>query len=196
MSRVKMGAKYPRFSPIKEEPANALPIYATGGVVIGELIFANVTVNLATAELHSDDALNIKVSEFASASIAMNTDGIEDEVASALFGAEVKEQMVVYNVGDVAPNGGLAYYSMMKDKLGKVYFKGYFFPKVQAAMGNDNVATKSGSISFQTANTTFTVMKCENGDWMQTEIHPNEAAAKAWVDKMVAPPDAQAAVSL
>lgn len=185
MSKVKMGAKYPRFAPIKAEPAGALPTYETEKVTIGELISSNLTVNLANGELFSDDTLNIKVSEFASGSIAMNTDGIEDEVASALFGATAQDGLVVYNVGDVAPNGGLAYYAMMKDRGGKVYYKGYFFPKVQAAMGNDNVATKSGSISFQTANTTFTVMKCENGDWMQTEIHATEGEARAWVDAML-----------
>lgn len=187
MSKVKMGAKYPRFAPIKSEPENALPTYDTKKVTIGELIAANLTINLASGDLYSDDALNVKVSEFSSATIAMETDGMEDDVAEALYGATIESDgsLVTYNVGDVAPNGGLAYYAMMKDKSGKVYYKGYYFPKVQAAMGNDNASTKGSSISFQTANTTFTVMKAENGDWMQTEIHETEAAAKAWVDSML-----------
>lgn len=184
MSKVKMGAKYPRFAVIASEAADALPTYESEKVTIGELIAANLTVNLANGELYSDDALNIKVSEFSSATVAMETDGMEDAVASALYGASVEASggLVTYNVGDVTPNGGLAYYVMMKDKTGKTYYKGYYFPKVQAAMGNDNAATKGSSVSFQTANTTFTVMKAENGDWMQTEIHDTEAAAKAWVD--------------
>lgn len=184
MSKVKMGAKYPRFAPIKSEAADALPTYDTGKVTIGELIAANMTVNLANGELYSDDALNIKVSEFSSATVAMEIDGLEDDVAKALYGATVESEgsLVTYNVGDVAPNGGLAYYVQMRDKTGKVYYKGYYFPKVQAAMGTDNAATKGSSVSFQTANTTFTVMKAENGDWMQTEIHATEAEAKAWVD--------------
>lgn len=184
MSKVKMGAKYPRFAVIKSEAADALPTYDAAKVTIGELIASNLTVNLASGELFSDDALNIKVSEFSSATIAMETDGMEDEVAKALYGATIQADggLVTYNVGDVAPNGGLAYYVMLRDKGGKVYYKGYYFPKVQAAMGTDNAATKGSSISFQTANTTFTVMKCENGDWMHTETHDTEAAAKAWVD--------------
>lgn len=185
MSKVKMGAKYPLFAAIKTEPANALPTYDTARTVIGELISSNLTINLTSGELYSNDALNIKVSDFISGSIAMNTDGIDDEVASAIFGATAKEGLVVYNVGDVAPNGGLTYYAQMKHKSGKVYYRGYYFPKVQAAMGNDNVATKSGSVSFQTANTNFTVMKCENGDWMQTETHETEAEAKAWCEAML-----------
>lgn len=187
MSKVKMGAKYPRFAPITDEPEGKLPTYGPTKVTIGELIASNLTINLASGELFSDDALNIKVAEFSSATIAMETDGIEDEVASALFGATAEEGLVIYNVGDVAPNGGLAYYVRMGDKAGKVYYKGYYFPKVQAAMGNDNAATKSGSISFQTANTTLTVMKCDNGDWMQTETHVTEAEARAWVESMLTP---------
>lgn len=184
MSKVKMGAKYPRFAAIASETSNALPTYESEKVTIGELIAANMTVNLANGELYSDDALNVKVSEFSSATVAMETDGMEDAVAVALYGASVEASggLVTYNVGDVAPNGGLAYYVMMKDKTGGTYYKGYYFPKVQAAMGNDNAATKGSSISFQTANTTFTVMKAENGDWMQTEIHASEAEAQAWVD--------------
>ena len=187
MSKVKMGAKYPRFAPIKSEAANALPTYDTAKVTIGELIAANMTVNQASGELYSDDALNIKVSEFSSATVAMEIDGLEDDVAKALYGATVESDgaLVTYNVGDVAPNGGLAYYVQMRDKAGKAYFKGYYFPKVQAAMGTDNAATKGSSVSFQTANTTFTVMKAENGDWMQTELHDTEAAAKAWVDSVL-----------
>ena len=190
MSKVKMGAKYPRFAPIKSEAANALPTYDTAKVTIGELIAANMTVNLTSGELYSDDALNIKASEFSSATVAMETDGMEDEVAKALYGATIETDgsLVTYNVGDAAPNGGLAYYVMMKDKAGKTYYKGYFFPKVQAAMGNDNAATKGSSISFQTANTTFTVMKAEYGDWMHTEIHAAETEAKAWVDACLTSP--------
>lgn len=187
MSKVKMGAKYPRFAAIKSEAADALPTYDTAKVTVGELIASNLTVNLASGELFSDDALNIKVSEFSSATIAMETDGMEDEVAKALYGATVETDgsLVTYNVGDVAPNGGLAYYVMMKDKSGKAYYKGYYFPKVQAAMGTDNAATKGSSVTFQTANTTFTVMKAENGDWMHTETHDTEAAARTWVDAVL-----------
>lgn len=185
MSKVKMGAKYPNFAPIESEPTDALPKYKTSGkVTLGELIAANMTVNLADGELYSDDALNIKVTEFSSATVAMETDGMDDSVAQTLYGATVEASggLVTYNVGDVAPNGGLVYYVMMKDKTNATYYKGYFFPKVQAAMGNDNAATKGSSISFQTANTTFTVMKAENGDWMQQETLATEAEAIAWCD--------------
>lgn len=184
MSKVKIGAKYPCFAPIATEPTGQLPTYSTPITVIGELVSSNLTITLATGDLYSDDALNISVSDFVSAQVAMVTDGLDDEAAGAIYGATIEEEgsLVTYNVGDEAPYGGLAYYCQMKSKAGGTYYKGYFFPKVQAAMGNDNSSTKSGSVTFSTNNTNFTVMKADNGDWMQTEVLNSETEAKAWVN--------------
>lgn len=181
MSKVKVGAKYPCFAPIATEPEDALPTYSTPITVIGELISANLTITLASGELHSDDALNLKVSDFVSGQVAMTTDGLDNEPAEAIYGATAEEGLVKYNVGDEAPYGGLAYYCQMRSKAGGIYYKGYYFPKVQAAMGNDNSSTKGSSVTFSTNNTNFTVMKAENGDWMHTEVLDSESAAKAWV---------------
>ena len=173
MSKVKIGAKYPCFAPIATEPESELPTYSTPITVIGEQI--------------SDDALNISVSDFVSGQVAMTTDGLDDEAAKAIYGATIEEEgsLVKYNVGDEAPYGGLAYYCQMKSKAGGTYYKGYFFPKVQAAMGNDNSSTKGSSVTFSTNNTNFTVMKANNGDWMHTEVLDSEAAAKAWVTSVL-----------
>ena len=64
---------------------------------------------------------------------------------------------------------------------GKKYFKGFFYPKVKAALGNDNAATRGSSITFSTALTTFTVFAPEVGDWRITKTFDNEAAARGWV---------------
>ena len=183
MSKVKIGAKYPCFAPIATEPAGELPTYSTPITVIGELISAALSVTLASGQLYSDDALNISVNDFVSAQVAMVTDGLDDESAKAIYGATIEEEgsLVTYNVGDEAPYGGLAYYCQMKSKTGGAYYKGYFFPKAQAAMGNDSSTTKGSSVTFSTNNTTFTIMKADNGDWMQTEILDSETAAKSWV---------------
>lgn len=181
MSKVKVGAKYPCFAPIATEPEDALPTYSAPITVIGELISANLTITLASGELYSNDALNLKVADFVSGQVAMTTDGLDDEPAEAIYGATAEEGRVKYNVGDEAPYGGLAYYCQMRSKAGGIYYKGYYFPKVQAAMGNDNSSTKGSSVTFSTNNTNFTVMKAENGDWMHTEVLDSESAAKAWV---------------
>ena len=194
MSKVKIGAKYPCFAPIATTPVGDLPTYNAPVVVIGELISAALSVTLASGELYSDDALNIKVSDFVSGSVAMQTDGLDDEVVEAIYGATIEADgtLVTYNTSDEAPYGGLAYYAKMKSKAGGTYFKGYFFPKVQAAMGNDSVTTKSNSPTFSTSNINFTVMPADNGDWMKTEILESESEAKAWVASMLTTAEAGA----
>ena len=171
MSKVKMGMKVPKFAKITAEGAAALPTYdSTKIITVGEAVSGALTINRANAELYSDDGLNVKADEFSSASLALETDGIEDDVA------------VTYSAGDVAPHGGLVYYTPMKDRSGAVYYKCYFFPKVQAAMGSDNAQTKASSVTFQTANTTFTIFACNTGAWMQTEIVESEAEAVTWCE--------------
>ena len=168
--------------PLPLEPAGELPTYSTPITVIGELISSAPVGYAGLRPAGSDDALNISVNDFVSAQVAMVTDGLDDEAAEAIYGATIEEEgsLVTYNVGDEAPYGGLAYYCQMKSKTGGVYYKGYFFPKAQAAMGNDSSTTKGSSVTFSTNNTTFTIMKADNGDWMQTEILDSETAAKSW----------------
>ena len=51
------GAQYPCFAPFSgDEPAATLPTYG-GKVVLGKLVSANLTINLASGELYADDEL-------------------------------------------------------------------------------------------------------------------------------------------
>ena len=167
------GAKYPCF---KKDGA-------TSGVVLGKLVAANLTVNLASGELYADDALDEQLSEFASGSLAMETNDLTDANASVIFGCAVDDGVVTYNVGDTAPSGGLAYYkSLMRNKV--KYFKAIYHPCARAALGNDNSQTKGNSITFASSQTTFTIKADETGDWRRTKTFDNEAAAKAWVQNL------------
>lgn len=164
------GAKYPCFCKSG----------ATAGVVLGKLVAANLTVTLASGELYADDALDEQLSEFASGSIAMETNDLTDDNAEEIFGCDVTEGVVTYNVGDTAPAGGLGYIkALMRNKT--KYYKGIYYPVARAALGNDNAQTKGSSITFSTAQTTFTIMADDNGVWRKTKTFDTEAAAKAWL---------------
>lgn len=179
------GAKYPNFAKIKTEQTNALPTYDTP-VTIGKLIKADVTVSLSSGKLYADDALAESVDEFTSASIAMETDDMLDTVATTIYGATAEESgnKVSYKAGDSAPLGGLAYYKTLMRNGVKVY-RGYFYPRVKAVLGNDSAATKGESITFGTSTTTFTVFRANTDEWRITEELTTEAAAKAWVDQQL-----------
>lgn len=151
---------------------------------IGRLVKADLTLTMASGKLYADDELAESAEEFVSGSIAMETDDILDTVASVIYGATVKEKTVVYNTSDNPPPGGLAYYKKLM-RHGKLVFKGLFFPRVKAALGNDAAQTKADSITFGTSTTNFTVSNANNGDWRFTEEFETEDAALAWVKAML-----------
>lgn len=154
---------------------------ATNGVVVGKLVAANLTVNLASGELFADDAIAEQLSEFASGSIAMETDDMADASAQAIYGCKVQSQEVTYNKDDEPPQGCLAYYKVLMRK-GKKYYKGYYYPRVRAALGNDNAQTRGSSITFQTTQTTFAVYPDNSGDWRKTKTFETRAEAVDYVN--------------
>ena len=91
------GANYPCFCADSKE----------AGVVLGKLVSANLTVNLASGEIYADDGLAEQLSEFASGTIAMETDDMTDDNAAEVYGCTVSEKVVTYNKGDSAPRGVL-----------------------------------------------------------------------------------------
>ena len=165
------GANHPCFKPDTSET----------GVVLERLVSANLTVTLASGELFADDGLAEKTDEFASGSIAMETDDMSDENAAILYGATIKDKTVVYNKDDSAPMGSLAYFKALMYH-GVKYYKGYYYPRARAALGNDNAQTKGSSITFQTTTTTFTIFADDDGNWRETEIFNTRDAALAWCE--------------
>lgn len=165
------GAKHPCFKPNN----------ADNGIVIGKLVSANLTVNLASGEQYADDGLAEQLSEFSSGSIAMETNDLTDDIASTIYGAQVVNGEVVYNKGDEAPEGILAY---IKDLMrsGTRMYRTYIYPRAKAAIGNDNAQTRGNSVNFQNTQTTFTIFDDDNGDWRKTKEFSTEAEAIAYID--------------
>lgn len=165
------GAKHPCFKPKN----------AQNGIVIGKLVSANLTVNLASGELYADDGLAEQLSEFSSGSVAMETDDMLDATAGTLYGATVTDGLVTYNKGDEAPEGILGYVKdLMRSGVRK--YRAYVYPRAKAALGNDNAQTRGNSITFNTAQTTFTIFDDDNGDWRKTKEFNTEAEAIAYID--------------
>lgn len=176
------GAKYIKFNKIKEQPENALPVYEDQDPVrLGSLVKADLSVNMASGEIYGDDELEENVEEFSSGDLAVETVDMLDTVASEIYGCEAEGKEVTYKYGDAPPEGGLAYYKVLLRK-GVKSFKGYFYPRVKAAIGNDSAQTRSGSITFSTTATKFKVFTCKSGAWRKTLEFDTEAEARAWVD--------------
>ncbi len=177
------GAKYPRFAKIDTEPVADLPTYKDP-VTIGRMIKGDLSLTFASGKLYADDALAESVDEFVSGEVALETDDMLDDVAGEIYDATVEGKRVTYKAGDNPPMGGLAYYKVLM-RSGKKVYKGYFYPRVKAAIGNDTAQTKADSITFGTTMTTFTVFRCNSDDWRITEEFDTEAEAVAWVDEQL-----------
>lgn len=181
------GAKRPIFNPIAETPEDARPTYKEATPLkVGKLVKADLTVTMASGKLYANDELAESVDEFASGSIAMETDDMVDEVATVLYGATVKNKEVSYKAGDTPPEGGLAYYKVLM-RNGKKIFKGFFYPRVKAVLGNDTAQTKGDSITFGTSATSFNVFRCNSDEWRVTEEFETEAECVAWCDEKLTP---------
>lgn len=172
----KFGAKYPCFKPTG----------ATAGFVMGKLVGADLTTTLASGELWADDMLTEQLSQFASGSIALVTDELTEENAAKIYGATASEDgdSVVYKVDDTPPEGVFAFYTPMM-KGGVKYFRGYSYPRAKGALGNETNQTRGSSITFQTENTTLTVMGDSNGKWREVKRFDTEAEAITWVNTQV-----------
>lgn len=179
------GAKCPMFAPFQTEPEGALPKYGEL-VTMGSLVKADLTVNMASGELYADDMLKEQLSEFASGVIALETDDMTANVAQIVYGATAgigESGELLFNKDDTPPYGGFGFYKTLMRNGEKIY-KGYFFPKVRAALGNDSAATRGNSITFGTTPTTLTVFACNTGDWRVNKEFVGvsaEASALAWV---------------
>lgn len=178
------GAKYMVYAPIKEEPKDSLPVYEEGKVLdLGGMVKAELTINYASGEMYADDALSEKIEEFVSGTIAAEVNEMDDDVAAVIFGSKVNENgEKIDNSKDSAPCGGLAYYKCLSKNNVK-FWRGYFYPKVRAAKGNDSANTKSNSVTLTSTPITFTVSEPATGDWRFMKTFDRESDAVEWINR-------------
>lgn len=183
-----IGALKPRFAPIEEEPDNSLPTYTANKItVLGKLVRADCSINLATGELYADDVLAEKAAEFSSANIAMEIDDMTDSAETEVFGSTATTETggtggeLTDSSEDAAPAGGLTYIKKLKRNNATVY-RAYYYPKVVAALGADNAQTKGSGITFGTSQMTFTAFRANSGAWRIRKLFDSLAAADAWCE--------------
>lgn len=174
--------KYPCFKPLE----------AAAGVVLGKAVKADLSTNLASAQLHADDHLAEEISEFSDGKITMETDDMQDDVAGVVYGCTVEGKKVVYKSGDNPPKGVLAYYQKLM-RGGEIFFRAWAHPCCKAQLGNRSMQTKGKNVTFSTTSTAFTVMEDDNSVWQEHETFETEAEARTWVEEKCAIAKAAAA---
>lgn len=160
---------------------NFCPVGADAGVNVGPLVEANLAINLASGEIYGDDIIQESASEFASGTLTCAVTDMAPEVASTLYGSTLTENELVDNAGDTAPYGALGYYKTML--VGGVRtFEAVVYPKVKAALGNDDSTTKGSSIDFGSTPVTFTILTDATGNWRKRERFAVESEAITYVN--------------
>lgn len=175
------GAKYIHFAQIKTEPETGMPTY-NEKLNLGELVKAELTVNLASGEIYGDDRLVEKVEEFSSGSLSVEVVDMTDEIEAQVFGSTYAEDSgIVDKTSDTIPYGGVGYYKSMI-RNGEKCYKAYFYPKAKAAAGSDAANTKGSSLTLASTPFSFTIYEPNDGDWRYRHTFSTESEAKAWID--------------
>lgn len=192
---MKYGAKYLRWAKITADSSEAsLPTYE-GSISLGGLQKVTDSPNFNEAKGGSDDRTSEYIKEFADAGVDVEIDELRDEVAEKVLGATIDSSDDLHHkIDDNGPAGGLAFYTSRMVNRQKKY-KCVFYPSLIASMVGEEFETKggagAGSITLSGGKMSFLAMGSASRDWkIESALLDTEAAAKAWVDTKLPPPQA------
>lgn len=145
---------------------------------LAKAISADLSVELITAKLHADDAVDENIREFDSGSLKLNINDILPEQLALLLGQTVDGDNVVYSKAiDEAP-----YYAVgFRAKKPGGYYKYLWLYRGQFTIPSESYKTKGESIEFTTPEITYEFEKRADESWRAEVVAlPNSAVAAAW----------------
>lgn len=186
------GAKYLRWAKktAAGEEGTKFPTYDTA-LDMGPLVSVADTITYASAKNYGDNKLQESVDEFEEIGVTVGMTEMPMETAAEVYGATLSSSgSIGYGAEDEAPEGCLGFYTtkLAKDASGvqKKFFQGVFYPSLKGNRQGSTYNTKGQSITFANGQANFTGTAEESGFFQVFSSNlTSEAAAKAWVDKMV-----------
>lgn len=186
------GAKYLRWA--KKTAAGvageSFPTY-DAALDMGPLVSVADTITYASARNYGDNTLQESVDEFQEIGVTAGMTEMPIATAGEVYGAAVSANGGIgYGAEDEAPEGGLGFYTtkLIKNTSGvqKKSYQGVFYPNLKGSRQGATYNTKGQSITFANGQANFTGTAEENGFFQVFSGNlETEAAAKAWVDKML-----------
>lgn len=186
-----IGLRHFKYSPFKDGKY-------TGSNKLAGAIESKVSLNIAEAELYSDDCLEEKAQEFTKGTLTLTISDDDDVVFAPLLGHETTEDgEVIRAVEDIAPYVG---FGRVLTKLvgGKRKYKAEFFPKVQFKPFITDGKTKGENIEFSTPTVEGTIFAVEEVRenvtkrvWEKHETFDTDEEAQAYLDNLMKAPIAQ-----
>lgn len=187
------GASYLRWA--KKTAAGVLgtsfPTYGAA-LDVGPLVSVTDTITYASARNYGDNRLQESADEFQEIGVTAGMTEMPLETAAAMYGATLSTNGGIgYGAEDEAPEGCLGFYTtkLVKGSSGvwKKSWQGVFYPVLKASRQGTSYNTKGQNITFANGQANFVGTAEENGFYQVFSGNlDSEAAAKAWVDKMMA----------
>lgn len=148
-------------------------------------ITAELSVEVATAELYADDALAESVKEFSKGTIKLNVDDLSPEVQAKLLGHTVSEDNVIYAKDtDEPPYVAVGFRAR---KTGGNYRYIWLY-KVKFELPSDSFQTKKDGIEFKTPELTGTFEKRDDGLWKADYVgRETDGIGKTWFESVKEP---------
>ena len=176
------------------------PIGNDGGYTVAKklagAIESTASLDIAEAELYSDDELTEKAQEFTKGTLTLTVDEDSDSVFAPLLGHSKDEETgeVIKTTEDVAPFVGFGRVLVKLVNNVKKY-KAEFFPKVQFKPFVTDGKSKADSIEFQTPTVEGTIFsKAETIDnkvkmvWEKHQTFDTDEEAQAYLDNLMKAP--------
>ncbi len=168
----------------------------TGSKRLAGAIESKASLNIAEAELYSDDTLSEKAQEFTKGTLNLTVDEDADSVFAPLLGHAIDTLTgeVIKTTDDVPPFVGFGRVLVKLVNNVKKY-KAEFFPKVQFKPFVTDGKTKGDGIEFQTPSIEGTIFaKQETIDnvskmvWEKHRTFATDEEAQAYLDGLMAIP--------
>lgn len=160
---------------------------------LGGAIECKVSLDIAEAELYSDDKLKEKATAFKKGTMTLGIDDDDDSIFAVLLGE---------TVGSYKPSGsetGIPEYISGSEDIPKYFgfgqvvpkmingarkYKVEWFPKVQFKPYVTDKKTKGDSLEFTTPSVEGTVFENKNKQWRRRATFETEEQANAYLDSL------------
>lgn len=159
----------------------------SGGRAMGKSISADLTLDVAEAELYTGDVLDESVKEITGGNLAVGVKAIDYQAREDLYGnkrTEASEEVpesVRTNVNDQSNPVGIGLCApVMRSGIKK--FRAVFLDKVVFSPPGLSLKTKEKTIAFTTPTTAGKIMPNINGDIIDDATFDTAADAEAWID--------------
>ena len=183
-----IGLKYMICAPLTETTNTST---YNAGQIIARAIKADLSIELAEANLSADDRVVESVKEFKGGKITLNCDDLSYETRALLLGHTIEDimdgttkigQKLVAKADDDGAYVGVGFYATaLRD--GKRKYRAFWCKKVKFGTPSESLETRGDSLNFQTPTLEGNMMADIYGIWKEEGLFNDEMEAVGWLNK-------------